>query len=67
MIIISSTYISINYLLVFYQKGPRKLDDTVHLPVGAVASRTVDVANVIRDYFMIEEADALNTIFTTWI
>lgn len=34
------------------------------LPVGAVASRTVDVANIIRDYFLNEEKEALNTIFT---
>lgn len=34
------------------------------LPVGAVAQRTVDVANIIRDYFMQEEKEALNTIFT---
>ena len=33
------------------------------LPVGAVASRTVDVADVVQDYFMNEEK-ALNTIFT---
>ena len=34
------------------------------LPVGAVTSRTVDVANIIRDYFLNEEKEVLNTIFT---
>lgn len=34
------------------------------LPSGAVASRTVEVANTIKDYFLNEEKDNLNTIFT---
>lgn len=34
------------------------------LPVGAITSRTVDTANIIRDYFLNEEKEILNTIFT---
>jgi len=34
------------------------------LPVGAVTSRTVDVAKIVEDYFLIEEKEDLNTIFT---
>ena len=65
VIIISSIYIFIKLPTSFLPKedqGSLMLQYT--LPVGAVASRTVDVANVVRDYFMIEEAEALNTIFT---
>ncbi|PRM86936.1 efflux RND transporter permease subunit [Aliarcobacter cryaerophilus] len=65
VIIISSTYIFIKLPTSFLPKEDQgSLMIQYTLPVGAVASRTVDVANVIRDYFMIEEADALNTIFT---
>ena len=65
VIIISSGYIFIKLPTSFLPKEDQgSLMIQYTLPVGAVASRTVDVANVIRDYFMIEEADALNTIFT---
>ena len=65
MIIISSTYIFIKLPTSFLPKEDQgSLMIQYTLPVGAVASRTVDVANVVRDYFMIEEAEALNTIFT---
>ena len=65
VIIISSGYIFIKLPTSFLPKEDQgSLMIQYTLPVGAVASRTVDVANVIRDYFMIEEAEALNTIFT---
>ena len=65
VIIISSTYIFIKLPTSFLPKEDQgSLMIQYTLPVGAVASRTVDVANVVRDYFMIEEAEALNTIFT---
>ena len=64
VIIISSGYIFIKLPTSFLPKEDQgSLMIQYTLPVGAVASRTVDVANVIRDYFMIEEAEALNTIF----
>ncbi len=65
VIIISSGYIFIKLPTSFLPKEDQgSLMIQYTLPVGAVASRTVDVANVVRDYFMIEEAEALNTIFT---
>ena len=65
VIIISSGYIFIKLPTSFLPKEDQgSLMIQYTLPVGAVASRTVDVANIVRDYFMIEEAEALNTIFT---
>ncbi|WP_198305980.1 efflux RND transporter permease subunit [Arcobacter vandammei] len=64
-IIVASSYIFIKLPTSFLPKEDQgSLMVQFTLPVGAVAQRTVDVANIIRDYFMIEEADALNTIFT---
>ena len=34
------------------------------LPVGASATRSEDVEKIIRDYFLIEEKVAVNSIFT---
>lgn len=34
------------------------------LPVGAVTSRTVDTADIVKNYFLNEEKEVLNTIFT---
>ena len=60
VIIISSGYIFIKLPTSFLPKEDQgSLMIQYTLPVGAVASRTVDVANVVRDYFMIEEAEAL--------
>ncbi len=60
VIIISSGYIFIKLPTSFLPKEDQgSLMIQYTLPVGAVASRTVDVANVVRDYFMIEEAEEL--------
>lgn len=65
LIIVASSYIFIKLPTSFLPKEDQgSLMIQYTLPVGAVAQRTVDVANIIRDYFMIEESEALNTIFT---
>lgn len=65
IIILSSSYIFIKLPTSFLPKEDQgSLMIQYTLPVGAVAQRTVDVANIVRDYFMQEEREALNTIFT---
>lgn len=65
LIILSSIYMFIKLPTSFLPKEDQgSLMVQYTLPVGAVALRTVDVANIIRDYFLIEEKEALNTIFT---
>ena len=65
VIIVASTYIFIKLPTSFLPKEDQgSLMVQYTLPVGAVASRTVDVADVVRDYFMNEEKASLNTIFT---
>ncbi|OCL88347.1 Efflux pump membrane transporter BepG [Aliarcobacter thereius] len=65
LIIISSVYMFTKLPTSFLPKedqGSMMVQYT--LPSGAVASRTVDTANIIRDYFMKKEEKYLNTIFT---
>ena len=65
LIVVVSSYIFIKLPTSFLPKEDQgSLMVQYTLPVGAVAQRTVDVANIVRDYFMIEEEKALNTIFT---
>ncbi len=65
IIVVSSAYIFIKLPTSFLPKEDQgSLMVQYTLPVGAVASRTVDVADIVRDYFMTEESAALNTIFT---
>ena len=65
LIIISSVYMFIKLPTSFLPKedqGSMMVQYT--LPTGAIASRTVEIADTIRDYFLIEEEKYLNTIFT---
>ena len=65
IIVVVASYIFIKLPTSFLPKEDQgSLMVQYTLPVGAVASRTVDVANIIRDYFLNEEKEALNTIFT---
>ncbi|RXJ94075.1 hydrophobe/amphiphile efflux-1 family RND transporter [Arcobacter sp. AHV-9/2010] len=65
LIVVVTSYIFIKLPTSFLPKEDQgSLMVQYTLPVGAVASRTVDVANIIRDYFLNEEKEALNTIFT---
>ena len=65
LIVVVSSYIFIKLPTSFLPKEDQgSLMVQYTLPVGAVAQRTVDVANIVRDYFLIEEEKALNTIFT---
>ncbi len=64
-IIVASSYIFVKLPTSFLPKEDQgSLMVQFTLPVGAVASRTVDIANIIRDYFLNEEKEALNTVFT---
>ncbi|MDX4061484.1 efflux RND transporter permease subunit [Aliarcobacter skirrowii] len=65
IIVVVASYIFIKLPTSFLPKEDQgSLMVQYTLPVGAVASRTVYVANIIRDYFLNEEKEALNTIFT---
>lgn len=65
IIVVVASYIFIKLPTSFLPKEDQgSLMVQYTLPVGAVASRIVDVANIIRDYFLNEEKEALNTIFT---
>lgn len=65
IIVVVASYIFIKLPTSFLPKEDQgSLMVQYTLPVGAVASRTVDVANIIRDFFLNEEKEALNTIFT---
>ncbi|MFV7789238.1 efflux RND transporter permease subunit [Aliarcobacter lanthieri] len=65
LIIISTTYIFIKLPTSFLPKEDQgSLMVQITLPVGAVATRTVEAADIVRDYFLNEEKDNLNTVFT---
>src|SRR5574344_2298032 len=65
LIVVVASYIFIKLPTSFLPKEDQgSLMVQYTLPVGAVTSRTVDVANIIRDYFLNEEKEVLNTIFT---
>jgi len=65
LIILSTTYIFIKLPTSFLPKEDQgSLMVQMTLPVGAITSRTVEVANIVKDYFLQEEKANLNTIFT---
>ncbi|RBQ30439.1 hydrophobe/amphiphile efflux-1 family RND transporter [Arcobacter sp. FW59] len=65
LVIVSTIYIFIKLPTSFLPKEDQgSLMVQVTLPVGAVATRTVEVADIVRDYFLNEEKENLNTIFT---
>lgn len=65
LIILSSSYIFTKLPTSFLPKEDQGTFMVQYiLPIGAVTSRTVEVANTIRDYFLNEEKENLNTIFT---
>jgi len=65
LIIVSTIYIFIKLPTSFLpQEDQGSLMVQMTLPVGAIASRTVEVANIVKDYFLNEEKANLNTIFT---
>ncbi|WP_418184775.1 efflux RND transporter permease subunit [Aliarcobacter vitoriensis] len=65
LVIVSTTYLFIKLPTSFLPKEDQgSLMVQVTLPVGAVATRTVEVADIVRDYFLNEEKENLNTIFT---
>jgi len=65
LIIVSTIYIFIKLPTSFLpQEDQGSLMVQMTLPVGAIASRTVEVANIVKEYFLNEEKANLNTIFT---
>lgn len=65
LIIASSAYVFVQLPTSFLPKEDQgSLMVQYTLPVGAITSRTVGAAQVVEDYFLNEEKDNLNTIFT---
>jgi len=65
LIIVSTIYIFIKLPTSFLpQEDQGSLMVQMTLPVGAIATRTVEVSNIVKEYFLNEEKANLNTIFT---